>query len=123
MADEAPALRAVKLAGKWARVAQGHVGLSGLPCSCGLGFVGIGVAEFEQHLLDYLHDKHGSDARIAALFQAAGYAEGRSGSVGELLRRLAVLSLPAGQVGALLADLERSMDSFETAHGGKARPT
>jgi hypothetical protein len=123
MTGEAPALTAVKLAGRWARVAQGHVGLSGLPCSCGLGFVAIGVAEFEQHLLDYLHDKHGADAGIAALFQAAGYAEGRSGSVSELLRRLAVLPPPAAQAADLLADLERSIDSFETAHGGKARPT
>jgi len=114
---EAPALRAVNLAGKWSRVALGHVALSGMACTCGLGFVGIGVADFEQHLLDYLYTNHRAAPEMEALFAGAGYAEGTRGSVSQLLRALAAAPPPAAQ--ALLDDVERSIDSFETVH---ARP-
>jgi hypothetical protein len=116
MAAAAPALRAVNLAGKWARVAQGHVALSGMACTCGLGFVAIGVADFEQHLLDYVYAKHRAAPQMEALFSSAGYAEGASGSVAALLRALAASSVPEEAAQALLGDIERSIDSFETVH-------
>src|SRR4051812_24696212 len=115
MTREAPALRAINLAGKWARVAQGHVALSGMACACGLGFVAIGVADFEQHLLDYLYTRHRATPEMEALFANAGYAEGTRGSVTQLLRALA--AAPPPSAGALLDDVERSIDSFETVHG------
>ena len=118
MAAEAPALRAINLAGKWARVAQGHVALSGMACACGLGFVAIGVADFEQHLLDYLYTKHRDSPQMNAVFTGSGYAEGASGSVTQLLRALAAAAPPTAD--ALLDDIERSIDSFETVHGRSA---
>ena len=117
MSSEAPAVRAIRLVGKWTRAAQGHVGLSGLPCSCGAGFVAVGVADFEQHLLDYLYDRHRADGDVAALFGAAGYREGASGSLTQLLRALAGGTLAPQKAEVLLADVERSVDSFETVHG------
>jgi hypothetical protein len=116
MAGDAPALRAVNLAGKWARVAQGHVALSGMACTCGLGFVAIGVADFEQHLLDYLHGRHGADPQLARLFAAAGYVDGASGSIAQLLRALAAAPAAPPTAAALLDDIERSIDSFEILH-------
>jgi len=118
MAGEAPALRAVNLAGKWARVAQGHVALSGMACTCGLGFVAIGVADFEQHLLDYLYGNHRTAPGMEDLFAGSGYVEGRRGSVTQLLRTLAAAPPPTAE--ALLDDVERSIDSFETVHGRAA---
>jgi hypothetical protein len=118
MAGEAPALRAVNLAGKWARVAQGHVALSGMACTCGLGFVAIGIADFEQHLLDYLYTRHRDSPQMNAVFASSGYAEGASGSVPQLLRSLAAAAPPSAD--ALLDDIERSIDSFETVHGRPA---
>jgi|tagenome__1003787_1003787.scaffolds.fasta_scaffold20893414_2 hypothetical protein len=118
MAAEAPALRAVNLAGKWARVAQGHVALSGMACACGLGFVAIGVADFEQHLLDYLYTQHRAAPEMDALFARSDYVEGTRGSVTQLLRALA--AAPPPTAGVLLDDVERSIDSFETVHGRPA---
>lgn len=115
----AAALRAVTLAGKWMRVAQGHVALSGLACSCGLGFVAIGVADFEQHLLDYLYGRHGTNPQQRALFVAAGYVEGHSGSITSLLRALAAAATVPDTSQALLDDMERAIASFETAHAAK----
>ena len=115
---EAPPLRAVNLAGKWAQVALGHVALSGMACTCGLGFVAIGVADFEQHLLDYLYTRHRAAPDMEGLFAGAGYAEGIRGSVTQLLRALAASPPPTAD--GLLDDLERSIDSFETVHGRPA---
>lgn len=70
MPAEIPALRSVKLAGKWMQVARGHVALSGLSCTCGIGF-----------------DAIRSDPQIDALFRAAGYAEAASGSLTQLCVR------------------------------------
>ena len=116
MPAEIPALRSVKLAGKWMQVARGHVALSGLSCTCGIGFVAIGVADFEQHLLDYVHARHRSDPQIDALFRAAGYAEAASVSLTQLLRALTAASLTPEAADRLLTDLERAIDSFETVH-------
>jgi hypothetical protein len=99
-------------------VAQGHVALSGMACTCGLGFVAIGVADFEQHLLDYLYTRHRAMPEMEAIFAGSGYVEGTHGSVTQLLRALAAAPPPAAQ--ALLDDVERSIDSFETVHGRSA---
>jgi hypothetical protein len=108
------ALEATRLLGKWTKLAQGHV-MFGAGCSCGVG-VGAGsvkLQDFEQQILDYLHAKHG-----AAAVERAGYREGEAGSVMALLRAIATqaaVEQPAGQL-ALLADLERSIDSFDELH-------
>ncbi len=106
------AVEATRLLGKWTKLAQGHV-MFGSGCSCGVG-VGVRLQDFEQQILDYLHARHG-----AAAVERAGYRQGEAaGSVPALLRAIATqaaVEQPAGQL-ALLADLERSIDSFDELH-------
>ena len=108
------AFEATRLLGKWTKLAQGHV-MFGAGCSCGVG-VGVRLQDFEPQILDYLHTRHG-----AAAVERAGYRQGEAGSVTALLRAIATqgtVEQPAGQL-ALLADLERSIDSFDELHRGR----
>jgi hypothetical protein len=108
------AFEATRLLGRWTKLAQGHVTF-GSGCSCGVG-VGVRLQDFEQQILDYLHAKHG-----AAAVERAGYREREAGSVTALLRAIATQGAaeqPAGQL-ALLADLGRSIDSFDELHRGR----
>jgi hypothetical protein len=108
------ALEATRLLGKWTKLAQGHL-MFGSGCFCGVG-AGVQLQDFEQQILDYIHARHG-----AAAIEGAGYREGEAGSVTALLRALATqgaVEQPAGQL-ALLADLERSIDSFDELHRGR----
>ena len=92
----------------------------GSGCSCGVGFGTLRLQDFEQQILDYLHTKHG-----AAALERAGYRQGEAGSVTApcvaIARSSAVtqgaVGQPAGPL-ALLADLERSIDSFDELHRG-----
>jgi hypothetical protein len=97
-AARSAAVEAVRLLGRWTRLAQGHV-MFGAGCSCGAGF-----ANFEPQILDYLNAKHGT----------GGFA-----GVSDLLRSIATRGNGSGQSLALLADLERSLESFEELHGGR----
>lgn len=94
---------ALRLLGRWTRIAQGHVALA-TGCSCGVGVSSLRVRDFEAQILEYLLGKHGARAQ--------------AGSVADLLRASAT---PANGQGretlALLADLERTIDSFEQQHG------
>jgi hypothetical protein len=87
------------LLGKWTRLAQGHV-LVGGNCSCGFSGGNLQVADFEQQILDYL------GGRYAWM--------GKSGSISELLREIA--TQPKGDSLALLADLDRTLESFDETH-------
>jgi hypothetical protein len=97
------AVEATRLLGKWTRLAQGHV-MFGAGCSCGVGFGNLRLQDFEPQILDYLRTKHG-------IREFAGVAE--------LLRSIATRSEAPGEPLALLADLERSLDSFEELHRGR----
>ena len=99
------AVEATRLLGKWTRLAQGHV-VFGAGCSCGVGFGNLRLQDFEPQILDYLKTKHG----------VGGFA-----TIAELLRSIAVRKQERGEELALLADLERSLESFEELHGGRAR--
>jgi len=96
------AVEATRLLGKWTRLAQGHAFFGG-GCSCGLGFASLSVRDFEPQILDYLKSKHG----------VGGFA-----GVPDLLRSIVKEGEREGQL-ALLADLERSLDSFDELHRGK----
>ena len=88
----------------------------GSGCACGVGFGNLRLQDFEQQILDYLHEGHG-----AAAIEPAGYRERETGSVTALLRAIATqgtVEQSAGQL-ALLADLERSIDSFDELHRGR----
>ena len=106
------AIEATRLLGKWTKLAQGHV-MFASGCSCGVG-VGVRLQDFEQQILDYLHARHG-----AAAVEHTGYREGEAGSVTVLLRAIATQGAGDGGHRALLADLERSLDSFDELHRGR----
>jgi len=119
--EQSAAVEATRLLGKWMRIAQGHVAF-GSGCSCGLGVASVRTQDFEQHILDFLHSRHGDDVAIAALMRdEAGYRESEAGSVAQLLRALVKRALPEknGSKPALLVDLARSIDSFDDLHRGR----
>lgn len=113
------ALAAMQLLGKWTRLARGHVSFA-MGCSCGAGFGGARVQDFEQDVLDYLHGKYGSGSAAAAFLRdRAGYVPGKAGNITELLRALAKEKTASEEQRSLLSDLERSIDSFDELHRGR----
>ena len=112
------ALRAIAAAGRWNRLTQGHIPLGGLSCSCNVGFGSIAVADFEQDVLDYLYTKHGSADELKRIFLLAGHSNGSGGSVAGLLQVIAQNRTALPQTELLIADLEKSLESFEEIHGG-----
>jgi hypothetical protein len=99
------ALEATRLLGRWTKLAQGHV-MFGSGCSCGVGFGNLRLQDFEQQILEFLHGRHGD----------SGHA-----TVTELLRAIATQDSGKDSSArlALLADLARSLDSFEELHRGR----
>jgi len=91
MKAKQPAVEAMRLLGKWQRVSAGHVAF-GAGCSCGAAAISVRVQDYEQDILSFLRGKHHFEA----------------GSIGQLLKGKPDL--------ALMADLERSIDSFESVH-------
>ena len=69
-------------------------------CSCGAAATSVRVQDYEQDILGFLRGRHGT--------AASSIAELLSG----IARRAAATDL------AMLADLERSIDSFESLHRG-----
>ena len=96
------AVEATRLLGRWTRLAQGHV-MFGAGCSCGLG-VGLGLADFEPQILDYLKTRHGI---------------GQFSGIPELLRSIVKEGDSTKERLPLLADLSRSLDSFDELHRGR----
>lgn len=91
--------------GKWTRLSQGHVMIGGTGCSCGVGGANVRIDDFEQQILDYLGRKYAVAAKtdsIAALLRAMAAAPAHG---------------DAGQSLALLADLNRTLESFDELHG------
>ncbi|HYI86664.1 MAG TPA: hypothetical protein VEX61_06175 [Burkholderiales bacterium] len=95
----AVAAEAVRLLGKWRRVSGGHVAF-GAGCSCGAAAISVRVQDYEQDILGFLRGRHGTDSPTI-MDLLTGVARG--GAQTDL---------------AMLADLERSLDSFESAHRG-----
>jgi hypothetical protein len=95
-----PAIVALQLLGRWNRIAGGHVSLAS-GCSCGVAVPNIRVQDFEEQILDYLRGRHGGSWK----------------SIGDLLSGIARSSEPAGP--AILADLQRTFESFEQQHSGR----
>ena len=118
--SEQPFRLASILLDRWSQLAQGHISTGG-GCSCGGGFGHLRMQDFEQDILDYLHGKYagaGAGEMLRLLQDKAGYRAGRSGSLPALLRALAdPAEATPPETGALLADLARSFESFDGAHG------
>lgn len=102
MKNATPAILAVRLLGRWTELARRHVPL-GAGCACGPGLAGVKLADFESQVLDYLRSRHGgvSSSGIAELL--SGIAKGES-------------AVPAAERDALLADLARTLESFDEVH-------
>ena len=96
------AFEATRLLGRWTRLAQGHV-VFGSGCSCGVGFANLRLQDFEHQILEFLHGRHGD----------SGHA-----TIPDLLRSIATQDA-GGNAAALLADLARSLDSFDDLHRGR----
>ena len=95
----AVAATAISLLGKWQRVSAGHV-VFAAGCSCGAAATSVRVQDYEQDILAFLHRRHRTQAA----------------SIADLLRQLAGKGASADL--RILADLERSLDSFESLHRG-----
>jgi hypothetical protein len=96
------AILAVRLLGRWTELARRHVPL-GAGCACGPGFAGVQLADFESQVIEYLRSRHGGVSSSAVAELLAGIAKGES-------------PVPAAERGALLADLARTLDSFDEVH-------
>jgi hypothetical protein len=97
-----PAVEAMRLLGKWQRLSAGHV-VFGAGCSCGSAGTSVRVQDFEQDILGFLDSRHRrAAASITELLTSIGRQRGGKDEL------------------ALLADLERSLDSFEQVHRGAA---
>lgn len=97
-----PSVLALQLLGSWNRLANGHVALSA-GCSCGVADSPLRVQDFEQDILDFLRGRH-----PVAL---------RADSIQALLTNLARNADDRAQL--VLADLARSIESFEVQHSGR----
>jgi hypothetical protein len=99
MKAKQPAVKAVRLLGKWQRLSGGHVAF-GAGCSCGAAAISVRVQDYEQDILAFLQGRHRTQA----------------GSIRVLLTDIARKGASADL--RILEDLERSLDSFESLHRG-----
>jgi hypothetical protein len=101
-----PAVEALRLLGKWQRLSTGHV-ISGSDCSSGAELTSVRVPDFEQDILNFLRGRHRVDESVT--------------SIAALLVAMARDTTSAGarERLALVADLERSVDSFDEVHRGR----
>ncbi len=96
------AIQATQLLGSWNRIAGAHVALSA-GCSCGVGISNLRVQDFEQDILEFLRGRHAMARTV--------------GSIAELLAGIARDGARSAE--PLLADLARSLESFEVQHSGR----
>jgi len=105
-------VRALALLGRWNRVAGLHLG-AGLSCVCGgAGYAAIRPADLEEQVAGWLTGRYGGTP--ASVFLSA------AGGLRAILRGLAAgpATLEPAVRAALLADLERIIESFEETHPG-----
>jgi len=102
MKNASSSILAVRLLGRWTELARRHVPL-GAGCACGPGLAGVQLGDFESQVLEFLRSRHGgiSSSGIAELL--SGIAKGES-------------PVPAAGREPLLADLARTLDSFDEVH-------
>ncbi len=108
--DSAAALEALRLLGAWTRLVQGHISLDS-GCSCGGSLGSMPVAEFEIDIVDFLRGKHPAFAA-----QLAVPAQPIAALLRELARPSIAHSWSIEAQHTLLADLSRTIESFERAH-------
>ena len=110
-----PAPVAARLLDTWTRLAEAHVPLAA-GCSCGGGFGHLRLGDFEEDILDYLRARYTADPELGVLLSGPP-ADGPHGLTG-LLHLLAETPPAVSGLNCLLADLARSIDSFDRLHHG-----
>jgi len=106
---------ALRLRGKWTRLAQGHAPFAA-SCSCGAAMPAVSVADFEQLILEHVTNKF--RAELDAEPALAGAVRHAAGSgLPELLTLLATQGAASDLAGKLLHELASSIDSFDDLHG------
>lgn len=109
--------QAARLLGEWDRLSHTHVAGSG-GCSCGHGGAMLRLQDFEQDILDHLRAKYGAAGGDGVL----QLLRGEAGGIPALLHALAdgrYGTCDADGRAALLADLARSIQSFDRLHRGR----
>lgn len=108
--------QAARLLGEWDRLSHAHVAAGG-GCSCGHGGAMLRLQDFEQDILDHLRAKY----RAAGGDDVLGLLRGERDGISALLHALAEGRDETGDAEgrtALLADLARSIQSFDRLHRG-----
>lgn len=110
------AVLALQLLGRWQRVCNGHISFAAA-CACFGG--GVDLSDFDDLLLDYLHNKFAAVPPLAAYIDAAASPQpGAPPNLKTLLRNVAAQprALPGGQLDDMLHALETSITSIEEQH-------
>ncbi len=102
MDESSSALLALRLLGRWTELARRHVPL-GAGCACGPGLAGVQLSDFESQVLEFLRSRHGGVCASGVAELLSGIAKGGS-------------AVPASERAPLLADLARTLDSFDEVH-------
>ena len=109
-------LKAMSLLGRWVRVSQAHVAFGG-GCSCGDDLAPLHVGEMAMRVMDTLAARHSDNAAIQTLLaERADYRRNESGSIGGLLKAIAMRSAKGvndEDQFSMLAELERSIESLD----------
>jgi len=100
-AKQQPKVEALRLLGKWRQLSAGHV-LLAAGCSCGVAASSVPMQSYEQDILGFLRGRHPRAAPAGGIAQLLSVIA-RQGEKADL---------------GMLADLERSLDSFESLHRG-----
>lgn len=123
---ESPALRALKLLGKWNRVMQeGALLIGGGGCSCCNNADLIPVTALELEVMDFLDGRHGGEggsSPIGALLrERAGYEPREAGRLPDLLKAIggAKTGLDDATLTPLMDDVQAAVESLEAIANGQ----
>lgn len=113
-AEDATAVRALQLLGRWRRAATGHLSFT---AGCACGFAGaVDLADMDDMVIDFLAHRFAGEAAVGTFMkEAAGPAPG---SVKALLGALAAspAALAPTTAAVLLGALETTVTSMEEQH-------
>ena len=110
-----------QLSETWERLQSSHK-LIGGGCSCGHGGIVLGLADFEQDIVDYLRNEGEQHQRRDVLVLLESYArDGDGWSVASLLKGLSgrTTSIDPEAAKFVTDRLTRTVQSFEELHGGR----
>jgi hypothetical protein len=98
-------VKAMQLLGRWTRLSQGHIAL-GAGCLCGASFGALQPADYDEQIVAFLASRHPA-------IEAIDHSR-LDRLLGAIAKGSASLTPQQGLV--LLADVERSLDSFDEVH-------